>query len=118
MPSSRVPRRLQDIVDNARAIERYTNGMDLLRFQQDRLVYDAVERCMERICEAAVKLGDMATYLMPDQPWRRIRGFGNVLRHEYDSIREDRLFEIATTDVPGLCKACETALSDWPLSDG
>lgn len=46
----------------------------------------AVERCLERICEAAAKLGDMAAHLMPDQPWQKIRSFGNVLRHAYDEI--------------------------------
>jgi uncharacterized protein with HEPN domain len=74
-------------------------------FEENRLVYDAVERCLERISEAAAKLGDMAPWLMPDQPWQKIRSFGNVLRHEYDAIREDRLFEIVTTDLPGLCAA-------------
>ncbi len=97
MPSSRVHRRLQDIIDNAQAIFAYTEGMDLAAFEENRLVYDAVERCVERITEAAMKLGDMALYLMPDQPWQNIRAFGKVLRHEYDNIREDRLFEIVTS---------------------
>jgi len=113
LPSSRVPRRLQDIIDNSQAIFRYTNGMNLTTFEENRLVYDAVERCLERISEAGSKLGDMAIYLMPDQPWQKIRSFGNILRHEYDDIREDRLFEIVKTDLPGLCAAAERALDRW-----
>jgi uncharacterized protein with HEPN domain len=109
------PRRLQDIIDNAQAIFRYTEGMDLTAFEENRLVYDAVERCLERISEASAKLGDMALYLIPDQPWQRIRAFGNVLRHEYDGIREDRLFEIVKIDLPGLCGAAEEALRRWDL---
>jgi uncharacterized protein with HEPN domain len=87
--------------------------MDLTAFEENRLVYDAVERCLERISEAAAKLGDMAAWLMPDQPWQKIRSFGNVLRHEYDAIREDRLFEIVKTDLPDLCAAAEKALDRW-----
>jgi uncharacterized protein with HEPN domain len=68
LPSSKAPRRLQDIIDNAQAIFDYTQGMDLIAFEQDRKTYDAVERCLERINEAAAKLGDMALHLMPDQP--------------------------------------------------
>jgi len=34
LPSSRVPRRLQDIVDNAQAIVGYTKGMDLTAFEE------------------------------------------------------------------------------------
>lgn len=89
--------------------------MDLTAFEENRLVYDAVERCLERIAEAAAKLGDMTVHLMPDQPWRKNRAFGNVLRHEYDSIREDRLFDIVRTDLPGLCAAAEDALRRWEL---
>jgi uncharacterized protein with HEPN domain len=87
--------------------------MDLSAFEEKRLVYDAVERCIERITEAAAKLGDMALYLMPGQPWQKIRAFGNILRHEYDNITEDRLFEIVRTDLPGLCAAAEDALQRW-----
>jgi uncharacterized protein with HEPN domain len=115
LPSSKVPRRLQDIIDNVQAILRYTEGMDLKAFEEDRKTYDAVERCLERISEAASKLGDMAVHLMPDQPWQKIKSFGNVLRHEYDAIREDRLFEIVQLNVPGLGAAAEEALCRWDL---
>lgn len=85
-------------------------------FEEDRKTYDAVERCLERICEAAAKLGDMAVHLMPNQPWQKIRALGNFLRHEYDGIREDRLWEIVRNDLPGLCAAAEDALQRWDLS--
>jgi hypothetical protein len=35
---------------------------------------------------------------------------GNFLRHEYDGIGQDRLFDIVKTELPGLCAACEIAL--------
>jgi predicted nucleotidyltransferase len=44
---------------------------------QNRLVYDAVECCLERISEAAAKLGELAPVLMPGLPWRDIRALGN-----------------------------------------
>jgi len=113
LPSSR---RLKDIIDNAQAIFRYTEGMDVTAFRENRMVYDAVER----ICEASAKLGDMAVYLMPDQPWHKIRALGNIIRHEYDVIEPDRLFDIVATALPGLCapaklrcaKSRKTARSD------
>ena len=36
MPSDKRVRRLQDMIDNAHAIVRYTAGMDLGAFQRDR----------------------------------------------------------------------------------
>jgi uncharacterized protein with HEPN domain len=88
--------------------------MSVADFEDDQKTYDAVERCLERISEASSKLGDMALHLMPDQPWHKIRAFGNVLRHEYDIIEHDRVFDIVKNDLPGLCAAAEEALRRWP----
>src|SRR5438132_1622703 len=86
LPSEKPVRRLEDIVENAQAIRRYTAGMDLAAFTEDHKTYDAVERCLERISEAAAKLGDLASVLVPGPPWQKIRALGNRLRHDYDTI--------------------------------
>ena len=62
------------------------------------------------VSEAAAKLGELAPVLMPDQPWRDIRALGNRLRHDYDDISHDRLWEIVQDDLPSLCAACEESL--------
>ena len=110
MPSKNPVQRLEEIVENAQAILNYTAGMNLAEFSRDRRTYDAVEHCLERISEAAAKLGETAAILVPDQPWAKIRALGNRLRHEYDSIREDRLWDIVEADLPSFCSACESAL--------
>jgi uncharacterized protein with HEPN domain len=110
LPSERPSRRLEDIVENAQAILRYTFEMDLAAFERDSKTYDAVERCLERISEAAAKLGDSAATLAPGQPWHDIRGLGNRWRHGYDEIRADRLWDIVQHDLPALSAACEDAL--------
>ena len=109
MPSDKSARRLEDIIENAQPIQRYVAGMDVT-FKQDQKTYDAVERCLERISEAAAKMGDLASALVPGQPWQEIRALGNRLRHEYDAIREDRLWDIVQIDLPPLRAACEDAL--------
>jgi len=110
LPSDRPARRLEDIIENAQAIQRYVAGMNVTTFEGDQKTYDAVERCLERISEAAAKLGDMASSLVPGQPWREIRALGNRLRHEYGAVRGDRLWDIVQIDLPPLCAACEDAL--------
>jgi uncharacterized protein with HEPN domain len=117
LSSSKAPQRLQDIIDNARSIFRYTEGMTLVDFEENRLVYDAVERCLERICEAVVKLGELAPGLMPDQPWYKFKAFGNALRHGYDDIDEDKIFHIVIYDLPSLYAAAESALKRFPEID-
>jgi uncharacterized protein with HEPN domain len=58
--------------------------LDRQAFEQNEAMRDAVERCIERVCEAAYRLGQRAEELMPGQPWGDIRGMGNRLRHAYD----------------------------------
>lgn len=79
-------------------------------FAKDRKTYDAVERCFERISEASSKMGDLASQLMPEVPWHQVRALGNRLRHEYDAIHEERLWEIIEQDLPLLKVACEKCL--------
>ena len=110
MPSEKPARRLEDIIENARAALRYTAGMNEIAFEENRMVYDAVERCLERISEAAAKLGEIEAVLAPDQPRRDIRALGNRLSHNYDEISQDRLWKIVQDDLPSLCADCEAAL--------
>jgi len=97
-------------VQNIDAITTYTSGMDEATFATTNLVADAVERCLGRISEAAKKLGSTADTLAPGPPWRKIRGFGNVLRHEYQLVRRDLVWEIVT-NLPPLREACEKAIA-------
>jgi uncharacterized protein with HEPN domain len=113
LPSKRASRRLQDLLDNIDSIERYTSGMNEKTFVANDLVADAVERCLSRISEAARKLGRPAETLVPDQPWGKIRGLGNLLRHEYDTIRRSVLWEIVTDDLPSLNAACTKAIATF-----
>ncbi len=77
---------LADILDNIERIRSYVGAMDRDALERDGRTRDAVERCLERICEAAFRLGDEAARLMPSQPWGDIRGMGDRLRHACDRL--------------------------------
>ncbi len=112
MPSRHDPAEsLADIIENAERIETYLAGLDRAGFAASGLVRDAVERCLERVCEAAHRLGARAEELMPDQPWGDIRGMGNRLRHAYDRISLDVLWNAARHELPGLAVDARRALS-------
>ena len=104
-------------LDNIAAIQRYAAGMSFSEFELDRKTRDAVERCLERISEAAAKLGDLAPTLMPEQPWPKIRGLGNQLRHEYDRIDVVRLWLLIEGDLPPLKTAAQAALEGLQESE-
>ncbi len=113
MPSKDVPQRLADIVEYAERVTRYVAGRDQETFLADEMARDAVLRCLQCVSEAAKKLGGEAEQLMPNQPWKGIRGIGNPLRHEYDSI-EDHLIWEAVCGCPSLANDCRVALSRMP----
>lgn len=111
MPSKDPLLRFEDILANIERIEKHTAGMDdEAAFEENHLVYDAVERCLERISEAAKKLGSDAEELCAEIPWRNIRGLGNVLRHEYDTVEVFRVWYIVQDNLPPLKTAVEAAL--------
>jgi uncharacterized protein with HEPN domain len=84
--SERPARRLRGIVANIERIEGYCAGLDANSFAVDTKAFDAVERCLARISESAVKLGPTSEVVCPGQPWSDIRGLGNDLRHGYDLV--------------------------------
>lgn len=102
---------LADIVENIERIDSYMRGLDRDSFRKDGRSRDAVERCLERVCEAAFRLGDVAAELMPDQRWSDIRGMGNRLRHAYDRIRFDVLWNVITKNLPALKVEAQHALA-------
>ncbi len=66
MPSRHDPARsLADIIDNAERIAAYISGTSRSAFASDGKTRDAVECCLERVCEAAHRLGRRAAELMP-----------------------------------------------------
>jgi uncharacterized protein with HEPN domain len=81
-----------------------------LAFARDGRTRDAVERCLERICEAAYRLGDQAEGLMPGQHWADIRGMGNRLRDAYDRMNLDVIWNTIREDLPGLAADVQAAL--------
>jgi len=102
---------LHHIIENAERVARYLAAMDRPTFASNEWARDAVERCIERVCEATVRLGDQAEELMPGQPWPDIRGMGNRLRHAYDRVDVDILWRTATNRLPELAAAAQRALA-------
>jgi len=101
---------LSDIVENIDRIQSYLLGLDRGAFERDSRTQDAVERCLQRICEAAARLGDRAAELMPAQPWSEIRGMGNHLRHAYDRLSLDIVWDVVARDLPELASDAREAL--------
>ncbi len=66
-------------------IEQFTSGMEFEVFRSNPMAVSAVERKLQIISQAAIRLGDEAERVCPGIPWREIRSVGNHLRHAYES---------------------------------
>lgn len=110
MPSRDPVQRFEDILQNIELIEEFTAGLTESTFTQDRKTVYATERCLERISEAAAKLGDAAETRCPEIPWPRIRALGNLLRHEYDTVDVARVWILIEDNLPSLKITVEAAL--------
>ena len=111
MSSERELLRLSDIVDNIDRIETYVSGMDLSTFCADGKSVDAVERCLQRITEAVIKIGpERMAEISPTTPVDAVRGLGNALRHDYDGIDSELIWNTAIYSLPSLKLDCQAVL--------
>ena len=112
MSSSREALRLQDIIENIDRITAHVGDMDYAGFATDWKTVDAVERCLQRITEAVIKIGpERMNQIAPTLPVSAVRGLGNLLRHDYDQVSLPTIFTTITDRLPGLRVDCERALS-------
>lgn len=112
MPSNIPIRRFEDILANIDRIKNYTRGISYDALIEDGKTLDAVERCLARISEAASKLEGAAETLVPDQRWSAIRSIGSVIRHEYDSVDPQIIWNIIGGDLDSLRASVESALEN------
>lgn len=113
MSTDRVAQRLQDIIDNIERIERHTCGMDFAAFSRNTMAVDAVERCLMRITEAAIKIGpERMAEISPRTPVEAVRGLGNLLRHDYDGVDLGTIWRTVKESLPELKADCLGALGD------
>lgn len=114
MPFDDTRQAFKDIIENIGRIERFTDGLDENRFRENEQTVFAVQYALLVISEAAVRLGEQAQELAPEQPWRSIRGLGNWLRHGCDRIDPGILWRTVIDDLPPLKAAAEEAVRFLP----
>lgn len=107
MPSDRARHLLGDIVENIDRIARYTDGMGFDDWAGNEMAVDAVERCLQRITEAAINLAKTDGDILPEEDFRRMRGFGNRLRHGYNDLDPRIVWNTITDYLPPLRETCE-----------
>lgn len=102
---------LSHIRNNIALANRFVEGLDYEGFQADiRTVY-AVTRALEVISEASRRLPKTIKDRHPLIPWADIAGAGSVYRHDYEDVREQRLWSTLKKHLGPLLSAVEQELS-------
>jgi len=106
--------RLWDMLDAARAIVEFTEGLQFESFLEDRKTRNAVERNLEIIGEAARHVSEATRARHPKIPWVSIIGLRNIVAHEYGEIRHEKLWGICEKRLPELIQELKKAGVDNP----
>ncbi len=111
MAADRTERRLRDILDAINEIDRMLAGKTWEDFRLDRPLRAAFERFLEILSEASRHVPPHLKAEFPDIPWRRIADIGNHLRHAYQQVDPEILWNIhAGEDLSRLKAAAEHLL--------
>jgi len=118
-----------DLVDNARAVREYLNGVTRERWDSDRVLRDAVLYRMLLLGEIASALPDDLRNRYPDVAWRQVRAFRNLAVHRYfgvdwavvwqiaqeePSVLEQQALAIIRAEFPELAQAYESGPEPEP----
>jgi uncharacterized protein with HEPN domain len=93
-----------DLVDNARAIREYLDGVSRERWDADRMLRDAVLYRLLLLGEIAGALPDDLRDRYPEVAWRQIRAFRNLAVHRYFGVDWAVVWKIAQEEPPVLAE--------------
>lgn len=91
---------LRDILEAIDHIDLFLDGMTFESYQTDLKTKSAVERQLQVVTEAAIRLGEDAETAAPGPDWRGFRAMGNLLRHAYHRIDDQIVWNTVKDEPP------------------
>jgi len=103
---------LEDMLESALKIKRFTTDLDFDSFINDDKTIDAVVRNFEVIGEAANRIDPDFRTINSEIEWNRIRGLRNRIVHDYFGIDYEIVWTIIENDLDNLIEQLESLISD------
>lgn len=116
-PEDRDAALLLDMLNAARSVIEFAEGKSYEQYNSDLQFRYATERLIEIVGEAARGVSESLKADHPDIPWKGIIAQRHVLAHEYGRIKNDRIWDIISTHLPGLIKKLEPLIPPLPDED-
>lgn len=113
-PNERDAAYLWDMLDAARTVQGFMAGLRFEEFLHDLKLQLAIERCAEIIGEASRRVSEEFKQAHPEIPWKRMIAQRNVLIHEYDDVKQERMWVVATDHIPALIPQLQALLPPLP----
>ncbi|MDX2264439.1 MAG: HepT-like ribonuclease domain-containing protein [Hyphomicrobiales bacterium] len=107
MAAASVADRLKHISRSIAAVEDYWVGKTLTDFLATEPLRAATERHLLIISEAVRFIPDQDKAEHPQIPWQDIAGIGNILRHGYDIVDPERIWNVVQYDLAALQTAVD-----------
>lgn len=104
--------RLEHILFHIRGVADTVGGAQFETYAAVYHMERTVERAVQIISEAVRALPPEMIARYPAIEWAKIAGIGNILRHEYERVDPQTMWEIATVKLPELEKVIERMLAE------
>jgi len=111
MPFSDPQRHLHDVLEAIDRIGEFVGSMDFAAYQADEKTKAAVERKIQILTEAIIRLDDESPGAYPEIDFKGFRGMGNLLRHSYHRIDDSIVWGTVKEDLPTLTNVVKTILN-------
>ncbi|PLK45863.1 DUF86 domain-containing protein [Emticicia sp. TH156] len=104
--------RAQHILDAIKEIESFVGTLNYEEFQASSLIRSATERQLITIGEASWHLSDEVKNKYDEIDWRGIKGFRNIITHEYFGISVKMVWVVLINELPKLKQVAEKIIKE------
>ncbi|MFO8009116.1 MAG: DUF86 domain-containing protein [Candidatus Brocadiia bacterium] len=106
---------IADILNAAREVEEFTEGMAFDAFVADKKTINAVIRSLEVMGEAAKRIPEEIRQRYPGVPWKQMAGMRDKLIHEYSGVDLQIVWGVVKEELPPLRPRVRAMAQDFDI---
>src|SRR5207249_7485361 len=93
---------IHDILETIERVQSKMAGKSFAQFEADWEFRFVIQRAIEIVSEATRRIPDELKTMRPEIRWSSIAGIGNVLRHEYHTVSNKIVWDVAQAELAPL----------------